>query len=95
VQSFSTENTLIVNAVCSKSGKFLSLPRIFSETQVLMNKPTRNNHKPLFKPQDRYYVNEQGWWFFTVDKINGPFKNKADCVDACRLYIQRRDGVLP
>mgnify|MGYP006910207064 FL=1 len=50
---------------------------------------------PVFKPQDRYYVNEQGlWWFFTVDKIGGPYPNKVDCVDACRYYIQKRDGVL-
>ena len=50
---------------------------------------------PLFKPQDRYYVNEQGeWWFFTVDKIAGPYPNKGLCVDACRYYIQKRDGVL-
>jgi hypothetical protein len=52
-------------------------------------------NNPLFKPQDRYFVNEQGWWFYTVDKISGPFKTKADCVDACRSYIQRRDRVLP
>jgi len=50
---------------------------------------------PLFKPQDRYYVNEQGeWWFFTVDKIAGPYPDKGQCVDACRTYIQKRDGVL-
>jgi len=50
---------------------------------------------PLFKPQDRYYVNQQGeWWFFTVDKISGPYSNKMICVDACRYYIQKRDGVL-
>lgn len=49
----------------------------------------------LFKPQDRYYVTAQGkWWFFTVDKINGPFPNKAICVDACRYYIQKREGLL-
>lgn len=51
--------------------------------------------KPLFKPQDRYYVNNQGdWWFFTVDKISGPYIDKGQCVDACRYYIQKRDGVL-
>ncbi len=50
---------------------------------------------PLFKPQDRYFVNEQGeWWFFTVDKIEGPYSHKALCVDACRYYIQKRDGVI-
>ncbi|MCK5828725.1 MAG: hypothetical protein KAH20_00290 [Methylococcales bacterium] len=50
---------------------------------------------PLFKPQDRYYVNQQRkWWFFTVDKISGPYANKGVCVDACRYYIQKRDGVL-
>lgn len=50
---------------------------------------------PLFKPQDRYYVNRQRlWWFFTVDKISGPYQNKAQCVDACRYYIQKRDGVM-
>jgi len=50
--------------------------------------------KPLFKPQDRYYVNGHGWWFYTVDMINGPYKNKADCVDACRAYIQKQDARL-
>jgi len=60
-----------------------------------MSTKPRKPKNPLFKPQDRYFVNEQGWWFYTVDKINGPYKTKADCVDACRLYIQRRDGVLP
>ena len=58
----------------------------------------RNSGKPsnpLFKPQDRYYVNEQGeWWFYTVDKISGPYPDKGRCVDACRYYIQKRDGVL-
>ncbi|MCK4841782.1 MAG: hypothetical protein KAT04_07840 [Methylococcales bacterium] len=58
----------------------------------------RNSGKPLnslFKPQDRYYVNNEGeWWFFTVDQISGPYSNKASCVDACRYYIQKRDGVL-
>lgn len=50
---------------------------------------------PLFKPQDRYYVNhEGGWWYFTVDKISGPYRDKGSCVDACRYYIQKRDGVL-
>ncbi|OAI21564.1 hypothetical protein A1359_19265 [Methylomonas lenta] len=49
----------------------------------------------LFKPQDRYFVNNLGWWFYTVDKISGPYKTKGDCVDACRFYIQRRDGILP
>jgi len=50
---------------------------------------------PVFKPQDRYYVNEQGaWWFFTVDKISGPYRSKGLCVEACQYYIQKRDGVL-
>ena len=50
---------------------------------------------PLFKPQDKYYVNEQGnWWFYTVDKIGGPYPSKGLCVDACRDYIQKRDGFL-
>jgi len=50
---------------------------------------------PLFKPQDRYFVNDAGqWWFFTVDKISGPYSNKGYCVDACRYYIQKRDGAL-
>jgi len=49
---------------------------------------------PLFKPQDRYFVNQYGWWFYTVDMISGPYASKPQCVDACRLYIQRRDGVL-
>ncbi len=49
---------------------------------------------PVFKPQDRYYINQQGWWFFTVDRLSGPFDNKPDCVDACRRYIQKREGVL-
>lgn len=51
----------------------------------------RKRLHPVFKPQDRYYINESGWWFFTVDKISGPFATKAMCVDACRLYIQARD----
>jgi len=46
---------------------------------------------PVFKPQDRYFVDESGWWFFTVDRISGPFETKSMCVDACRLYIQARD----
>ncbi len=48
---------------------------------------------PVFKPQDRYYINGDGWWFYTVDKISGPYKTKGQCVDACRYYIQKRDGV--
>jgi hypothetical protein len=60
-----------------------------------MKKKFGKPSNPLFKPQDRYYVNEQGeWWFFTVDKIAGPYPNKGLCVDACRYYIQKRDGVL-
>lgn len=50
--------------------------------------------KPVFKPQDRYYINERGWWFYTVDQISGPYETKGQCVDACRYYIQKRDGVL-
>jgi hypothetical protein len=50
---------------------------------------------PLFKPQDRYFVNDEGqWWFFTVDKISGSYQDKASCVDACRYYIQKKDGVI-
>lgn len=49
---------------------------------------------PVFKPQDRYYINEQGWWFFTIDRVCGPFSNKPECVDACRYYIQKRAGIL-
>jgi hypothetical protein len=60
-----------------------------------MSQKNKKTNNPLFKPQDRYFVNEQGWWFYTVDKISGPYPSKADCVDACRQYIQRRDGVLP
>ena len=55
---------------------------------------SRKPSNPVFKPQDRYYVNEQGWWFYTVDMISGPYKTKPKCVDACRTYIQKRDGVL-
>ncbi|MDQ7090283.1 MAG: hypothetical protein Q9M50_06500 [Methylococcales bacterium] len=55
-----------------------------------LNKPL----KPVFKPQDRYYINEQGWWFYTVDRISGPYETKGICVDACRYYIQKRDGYL-
>lgn len=49
---------------------------------------------PVFKPQDRYYLNTQGWWFYTIEKISGPYANKGQCIDACRYYIQKRDGVL-
>jgi len=60
-----------------------------------MKRNLKKPSHPLFKPQDRYYVNQQGeWWFFTVDKISGPYSNKMICVDACRYYIQKRDGVL-
>ena len=59
-----------------------------------MSRKSRKPINPLFKPQDRYFVNEMGWWFYTVDKISGPYPNKSACVDACRVYIQRRDGVL-
>ncbi len=54
------------------------------------NKPPH----PVFKPQDRYYVNQQGWWFYTIEMIKGPYESKSACVDACRYYIQKRDGVL-
>jgi len=54
----------------------------------------KKQYNPVFKPQDRYYINEQGWWFFTVERISGPFVSKPDCVDACRWYIQKREGVL-
>ena len=50
--------------------------------------------RKLFNPQDRYYVNEQGWWFYTADMIDGPYKTKPECVDACRRYIQKRDRFL-
>ena len=53
--------------------------------------------KPLnsvFKPQDRYYVNEQGWWFYTVGRISGPYETKGKCIDSCRYYIQKRDGLF-
>jgi len=60
-----------------------------------MKRTAKKPSHPLFKPQDRYYVNNLGeWWFFTVDKISGPYPNKALCVDACRYYIQKRDGVI-
>jgi hypothetical protein len=59
-----------------------------------MKMKLRKPKHPLFKPQDRYYVNEQGWWFYTVDMISGPYPDKPTCVDACRYYIQRREGVL-
>jgi hypothetical protein len=60
-----------------------------------MKKRLKNPPNPVFKPQDRYYVNAQDEWrFFTVDKISGPYSNKSECVDACRYYIQKRDGVL-
>lgn len=58
-----------------------------------MKNRSRKPLKPLFKPQDRYFVNEAGWWFYTVDRIGGPFPTKAACVDACRIHIQTRDGV--
>ena len=59
----------------------------------MQNKPQRANN-PVFKPQDRYYVNEQGWWFYTVDIISGPYPTKPECVDACRYFIQKRTGLL-
>ncbi|MCK5869488.1 hypothetical protein [Bathymodiolus platifrons methanotrophic gill symbiont] len=55
---------------------------------------TKKQQNPVFKPQDRYYINGQGWWFFTIEMISGPFSSKPDCVDACRHYIQKREGVL-
>lgn len=51
--------------------------------------------RPLFTPQDRYFVNKQGWWFYTAEIIGGPYKTKPECVDACRYYIQKRDVGLP
>ncbi|NOQ16291.1 MAG: hypothetical protein GQ581_04460 [Methyloprofundus sp.] len=54
----------------------------------------KKQHNPVFKPQDRYFINEQGWWFFTIEMISGPFVSKPDCVDACRRHIQKREGVL-
>lgn len=60
----------------------------------MRKKLTKPKH-PLFETQDRYYMNEQGqWWFYTVDQIGGPFPNKSRCVDACRYFIQKREGVL-
>jgi hypothetical protein len=59
-----------------------------------MQKKLKKPRHPVFKPQDRYYVNEYGWWFFTIDVISGPYPTKPECVDACRYYIQKRDGVL-
>lgn len=56
-----------------------------------LQKPTY----PLFSPQDRYYVNaKRQWWFFTVDRISGPYADKNKCVVACRYYIKKRDGIL-
>lgn len=60
-----------------------------------MKKRFKKPSNPVFKPQDRYFVNAQGeWWFFTVDKISGSYPSKSQCVDACRYFIQKRDGVL-
>ncbi len=53
-----------------------------------------SNKKVLFKPQDRYYVNTQGWWFYTAEMISGPYRTKPECVDACRNYIQKREGLI-
>ena len=50
--------------------------------------------KTLFKPQDRYHVNQQGWWFYTVETIGGPYSSKPECVDACRRHIQRRENYI-
>ena len=58
-----------------------------------MEKKSKKLPNPVFKPQDRYYLNEKGWWFYTIDKIAGPYETKGKCVDACRAYIQKRDGV--
>ena len=57
-----------------------------------MRKKTLSAFKPLFEPQDRYFVNDQGWWFYTAEMIGGPYPTKPECVDACRRYIQKRDG---
>jgi hypothetical protein len=59
-----------------------------------VEKKSHRINNPVFKPQDRYYVNEQGWWFFTVDVVSGPYPSKPECVDACRYYIQKRAGIL-
>jgi hypothetical protein len=60
-----------------------------------MKKSLKKPKHPLFKPQDRYYLNEQGlWWFFTVDRIEGPSPNKTICINACRNFIQKREGVI-
>jgi len=56
-----------------------------------MQNPSRKPRKPIFNPQDRYYINTEGWWFYTIEMISGPYKNKPACVDACRRYIQKRD----
>ncbi len=40
--------------------------------QMKLRKPSH----PLFRPQDRYFVNEQGWWFYTVDKSTDHIKQK-------------------
>jgi len=59
-----------------------------------MQKVLPKKRNPVFKPQDRYFFNKQGWWFFTVDMISGPYPNKPKCVDACRYFIQKRAGLL-
>lgn len=59
-----------------------------------MQKKPKPATKPLFKPQDRYFINEQGWWFYTVERIGGPYPSKPECVDACRRYIQKREGLI-
>jgi len=42
----------------------------------------------LFKPRDRYFYNQQGWFYYTANGIGGPFKSKSECVDACCQHIQ-------
>ena len=59
-----------------------------------MKKKLVNPPKPIFNPQDRYYINAQGWWFYTAEMISGPYNTKPECVDSCRRYIQQRDGVM-
>jgi hypothetical protein len=59
-----------------------------------MKRKLNQRLNPVFNPQDRYYINSQGWWFYTVERISGPYKTKTQCVAACRYYIQKRAGIL-
>ncbi len=60
----------------------------------MVKQPTKQKSKApvkkVFNPQDRYFVNEEGWWFYTVDAIGGPFNTKPECVDACRYHLQTK-----